>query len=86
MLISNLHNIIHILPETQLLQRFSNMLASNRLLAFFLANLVCLRRDERDELDAAFNEQVAGVFAECQAFGGWQDFVDDFLDRGWRRG
>jgi hypothetical protein len=67
MLISNLHDIRHIITKTQLLQRLGNVLARNRLLALLFGNLVCFRRDERDKLDAAFDEEVARVFVEGYA-------------------
>jgi hypothetical protein len=51
----HLHNILHILSETQLFQGLRDMLTRNRLFALLFRYLVCLARDERDELDAAFD-------------------------------
>lgn len=58
------------------------MLARDGLLALFLGDFVSLGGDERDELDAALDEQVACVFVEGDALAGRQDLRDDFLDRG----
>ena len=65
------------------------MLNRNRLLRLFLRNFIRFARDERDELDAAFDEKLAGVAGEGHGAivlgeegGGGEDFRDDFLDGG----
>jgi hypothetical protein len=80
MLTSNLHNILHILAKSKLFKRLRNMLTSNSFLAFFFGDLVGFGGDEGYEFDAAFDEQVAGVFSEGETGGGGQDFGYDFLD------
>ena len=82
------HDFLHILPETQLLERFRDVFARDRLLGVLLGDLVGFGGDHGDELDAALDQQVAGFLGEGHGlrvfvggFGG-ENFVDDLLDRG----
>ena len=77
-------HILHVLLEAEILQRFGDVLACDRLLSFLLGDLVRLRRDQRDKLDAAFDEQVPGVSSEAEPGRGRQDLGDDLLNRRWR--
>jgi hypothetical protein len=49
------HNLSHILPESQFLQRFRDVLARDGLFGVFLGDLVGFGGDHGDELDAAFD-------------------------------
>ena len=57
------------------------MLACDSLLGFFFADVVRLGRDQSDELNAAFHEQIARILGEGLAHAGREDFGDDLLDR-----
>lgn len=91
-LISHPQQLRHVFSKSQLFQRFGNVLTRNRLLGILLRNFVCLARQHRDELYAALDQDVAGVFREGHVVtaaiveGGIrsEDFVDDLLDGGWR--
>lgn len=58
------------------------MLARDRLLGVLLGDLVCLGGDHCYELDAAFDEEVAGFAGKGDAIFVGEDFVDNLLDRG----
>lgn len=56
------------------------MIARYRFLRLFLRNLICFRGNKRDELDAAFDQEVACIFGEGDAGIVGEDLVDDLLD------
>lgn len=70
-----------VLGEAELLQGLGDVVAGDGLLGLLLRDLVGLGRDERDELDAALDQQVAGLLGEGDAVGGREDLGDDLLDR-----
>lgn len=70
-----------VLGETELLQRLGDVIAGDGLLGLLLGDLVRLGRDERDELDAALDQQVPCLLGERDAVGGREDLGDDLLDR-----
>lgn len=72
--------LFHILAKAKLLESFGDVFACDCLLGFFLTDFVGFRGDERDKLDAAFDEEIARVFAKCYARGGWEYFRDDLLN------
>ena len=80
MLLRNSKHVRDVVHEPELAQRLLDVFCGDGLLGLFLRYLVCFGRDERDELDAALDEQVAGVFGEGLACAGGEDFGDDFLD------
>ena len=54
----------HVVSEAQILQRPLDMFACDGLLRFLLADIIRLGGDECDELDAAFDQEVAGIFGK----------------------
>jgi len=64
MLTRHFVDIMHILPKSQLFQSLGNMFTRDSLLALFLRDLVRFAGNEGYEFDTAFDEEVAGVFAE----------------------
>lgn len=54
-----------IFREAEVFQGLGDMVAGDRLFCLLLRDLVCLRGDEGDELDAAFNEQISSLLREC---------------------
>ena len=72
----------HILRKPEFSQRTIDMLRRDGLLGFFFGDFIRLGRYERDEFNAAVDEEVAGVFGEGEGRGA-EDFGDDFLDCGW---
>lgn len=56
-----------VIGETEIAQRSFDVLAGYGLLRFLFADVVGFRGDQRDELDAAFHEQVSGVLGESLA-------------------
>jgi hypothetical protein len=67
MLLCNGHYFLHILRKAQLSQRFIDVFRSDGLFRFALGDLVRFGGYQGDELDATFDEQVAGFFGECCA-------------------
>jgi hypothetical protein len=57
----------HVVAEAELLQRSLDVLASYCLLRVLLGNLVGFGGNECDELNAAFNQEVARVFRKGRA-------------------
>lgn len=76
--LQNLGNVVWI---SKLLQGGGDMLARNGLFGLLFRDLVRLTRDESDEFDAAFYEEVARVFSEADTGVVVQDFGDDLADR-----
>lgn len=58
---SSLQNGRNVIGEAERLQSLGNVVARYGLLRFLLGDIVCLRRDESDELDTAFYEQVTSL-------------------------
>lgn len=73
----------HVVREAKLLQRLGDVVAGDGLLGLLLRDLVGLGGDEGDELDAALDEEVAGLLGEDGARGGGEDLGDDLLDGCW---
>lgn len=69
----------HILGKAQLTQGLVDVFGRDRLLGLALGDLVGLGGDEGDELDAAVDQEVTGVFAKGDAGVVAEDFGDDFL-------
>lgn len=67
MLCSCLQDGGDVVGEAQLLQRLGDVVAGDRLLGLLLRDLIRLGRDECDELDTAFYEQVPSLFGEGDA-------------------
>jgi hypothetical protein len=80
---SDREHILDVLGEAQLAQGLVNVLGGDGLLGLVLCDLVGLGGDQRDELDAAVDEQVARVLAKGQARFVAQDLADDLLDGGY---
>ncbi len=80
-LIHSLHHFRDVMAKAQVLERFDDMLVADGLLGLPLSNFVCLGRYERDELHAAFDQQVARVAAIRHARVGREDLIDDLLHR-----
>ena len=74
-------NIGDVVAETEITQGALDMFAGNRLLGFLFADVVGFGGDEGDEFNAAFHEQVAGIFGKRLTGGRRQDLGDDLLDR-----
>ena len=60
---------------------FLNVFACDGLLSFLFADIVGLGRDQGDELDAAFHQQIARILGEGLAHAGREDLGNDLLDR-----
>lgn len=60
---------------------FLDVFACDGLLGFLLADIVGLGRDQGDELDTAFHQQIARVLGEGLAHAGRKDLGNDLLDR-----
>ena len=75
----HLLNLINVLLEAEVLESLDDVFCRNRLFCLFFGDLVGLRGDERDEFDAAFDEEVAGVLSEGKVVG--EDFLNYLLDR-----
>jgi hypothetical protein len=58
------------------------MLAGNCLLGLLLGDVVGFGGDEGYKFDAAFYEEVAGIFPEGEAGRGREDLGDDLADGG----
>ena len=56
-----------VLAETQGVEGFADVVARDGLLGLLLRDVVGLGRDEGDELNAAFDQQVAGLLREGDA-------------------
>ena len=63
----------NVLGEAELLERLGDVIAGNRLLSLLLRDLVGLGRHERDELDAAVDEEVSRFLREGHPSRGGQD-------------
>ena len=81
--VGHLENGGHVVAKVELLEGGLDVLAGYRLLGVLFGNLVGLGGDEGDELDAAFNEQVARVFGKRHAGLAGEDVLDNLLHRGW---
>ena len=79
---SGLQDGRHVVRKAQLLKSLCDVIAGNCLLGLFLADLVGLGRNQSDELDTAFYEQVSSFFREGHAGGAWQNLAHDLLNRG----
>ena len=64
MLFCNSKHIRYIVAEPKIRKRLFDMLARYRFLCFLLTDFVGLGGDESDELDAAFDKEVARVFGK----------------------
>ena len=82
MLGSGFENCRNVIREPELVERLDDVVAGNRLLGLLLRDLVRLRADEGDKLDAAFYEDVASFLGEGDAGRSRQDLADYFLDGG----
>lgn len=82
-LVSNFRDVLHIVSESQLLQRFGNVLTRNRLFAFLLADLVCFRGDQSYELDATLDEKIPCILAEGKTRRRWQNLSNYLLNSGY---
>jgi hypothetical protein len=71
---------LHVFPEPELLQRLFHVVARYGFLRFLLGDVVGFGRYECDELDAAFDQEIPGVFGECEAGAGGEDLGYDLLD------
>lgn len=71
----------HIFGETQDFERLGDVVTCNCLLGLFIRYLICLRRDESDELYAAFYQKIPGLFGVGNAVALGQNLANDFLDR-----
>jgi len=81
---SNLHDVLDIVSETELLQRFGDVFARNSLLALLFANLICFRGNQSDKLDTTFDEQIPRIFAKSKTRGWGENFRDDLLNGGYK--
>jgi len=73
----------HVVAKVEFLERCFDVLACNRLLRVLFGNLVGFGRDEGDELDAAFNQEIARVFGKSHAGLAGQDILDNLLYSRW---
>ena len=53
-----------VVAETEITKGALDMFAGDSLLGFLFADVVGLGGDQGDEFDAAFHEQIAGIFGE----------------------
>ena len=60
----DVQDALNIVMEPQLLQGLRHMFASNGLLGLFFGDVVGFRGDESNELNAAFDEEVARFFGK----------------------
>lgn len=77
----HIQNLLHVFLETELLQRLLDVIARYSLLRFLLGDVVGFGGYEGYEFDAAFDQEVAGIFGECEAGAGGEDLGYDLLDR-----
>ena len=82
MLRSSLHDRRNVILKAKLVERLDDVVTRNRLLGLLLRDLVRLRADEGDKLDAAFYEDVASFLGEGDAGRPRQDLADYLLDGG----
>lgn len=75
----NVENCRHVVAKVELLQRCLDMFACYCLFGVLFRDFVGLGRDEGDELDAAFYEQVARVFCKRHARLAGQNVLDNLL-------
>ena len=80
MLAGRVEHLLHVLGEAELAQGLVDVVRRDGLLGLPFRDLVGLGRDERDELDAAVDQQVARVLAEDEPGLVAQDLRDDLLD------
>lgn len=66
-LCSGFQNGRDVVGKAELLQCLGDVVTSDSLFGFLLRNLVCLARDESDELDTALYKEVAGLLGEGDA-------------------
>lgn len=80
-LLSHRKHIGDIVCKAEIPQCLLDVLACDGLLGFLFADVVCLGRDQSDELDTTFHEQIARILGEGLAHARGEDFGDDLLDR-----
>lgn len=91
-LVRDSQHLWHVLRETELLEGLGDVLAGDGLLGVLLGDLVGFGGDHGDELDAALDQEVAGLLGEGHGLAafvgglGSEDFVDDLLDGGCGQG
>lgn len=69
--------------ELQRVESFCDVVTGNGFFGLFFRDCVCFAGDEGDKLDAAFNEEISGVFCEgCAILLGLEDFGYNLLDCG----
>lgn len=79
---SSFHDGRDIVRESKLLERLGDVVTCNCLFCFLLRDLICLRGDEGDELDAALYKKVPGLSGKCYAALCWENLTDNLLDSG----
>ena len=74
-----------VVAKIQLFQGSLDVFASYRLLGVFFGDFVGFRRDEGDELDTAFDQEVARIFCKRHARLAGEDVLHNLLDGRWGR-
>lgn len=78
------HHDVHVRGKAQVFECARDVIAGNGLFGLLFRKIVSLGRDEGNEFDAAFDEQIACVARKGDAGAGWEDFGDNFLDGRWQ--
>ena len=79
-LICNSQYLGNVVSKPKFCERFLDVIHRYCLLCLFFGDIVGLGRDQGDELDAAFNEEVSGISGEDLTIGMGKDFCNDLLD------
>lgn len=69
-----------VIREPELLESLGDVVACDGLLCLFFGDLVCLGGDECDELDTAFDQQIASFFGESDTLLCGQNLGDNLLN------
>lgn len=80
----NLRDVANVVRVAQLPQGRNDVLAGDGLLGLALGDLVGLGREQGDELDATFDQEVARILGEGQAAVAAEDFGYNLPDGRWR--
>lgn len=69
-----------VIREPELLKSLGDVVACDSLFRLFFGDLVCLGRDECDELDTAFDQQIASFLSESDTLLCGQNLGDNLLN------